>query len=68
MPSQTDPGRDKGNRTVELEVTTGGRDNPATIVHEWIPNHRQVLLALDASLGWPVDLGRMIPGSRYPGA
>jgi len=53
-----------GNKTVISEVTTGGTEKPVDIIHEWIRNHKQVLLALDAPLGWPADLGNTLTVHR----
>lgn len=50
----------QGNRTTLREVTTGRKNSPATIIHDWIQKSRQVLMALDAPLGWPADLSRTL--------
>lgn len=50
----------EGNRTVLQQLTTGGNGTPADIANQWIQDNRQVLLALDAPLGWPADLGRLL--------
>jgi hypothetical protein len=50
----------EGNQTVLLEVTAGKSDSPGEPVHRWIRNSQQVLLAFDAPLGWPSDLGRTL--------
>jgi predicted RNase H-like nuclease len=39
------------------EVTTGKTKSPVSIIHDWIMDSEQVLLALDAPLGWPAALG-----------
>jgi len=41
------------NRTEVLEATGGETQSPASIIYEWIGDSQQVLLALDAPLGWP---------------
>lgn len=55
-------GRVKANTLVLSEVTTGARDDPASIVYEWIRPGGQVLIALDAPLGWPNELGTTLVG------
>ena len=44
------------------EVTTGIGKNPAAIVHDWVCDSPQALLALDAPLGWPAGLGKTLAG------
>ena len=47
----------EGSRTQLLKVVTGKDKKPVAIVYDWIRNSQQVLLALDAPLGWPATLG-----------
>ena len=46
-----------GERTAVLDVTTGKSKIPASIIYDWIRNCDRALLAIDAPLGWPAQLG-----------
>jgi predicted RNase H-like nuclease len=42
------------------QVKTASNESPASIIQGWIRNSQQVLLALDAPLGWPETLSKAL--------
>lgn len=47
-----------------VEITHARRGNPGEVIAyqiiEWLENRRHALIALDAPLGWPISLGRIL--------
>jgi hypothetical protein len=48
-----------GKRLVDVSVGDSLR-SPAEQIANWIPTQGNALIALDAPLGWPIDLGRQL--------
>lgn len=55
---------------VSLEAITVGQTGQSIAhrVNEWLPADNQTLLALDAPLGWPQQLGRQLAAHQAGGA
>lgn len=49
---------EKGILTVNKVKVGSNSKLPETIIADWLPNGRPVLLALDAPLGWPCSFGK----------
>jgi hypothetical protein len=50
----------RGQIAKVTEVVIGARSNPAEIIRDWTQLHAQTLLAIDAPLGWPAQLGESL--------